>query len=383
MSLLHDIRTARAPVAAFVAVGLFWGSFAALVPVLKPQAGLSDGGFGLAMLVAALGAVMAMWLAPLADARLGRRAMPVLALGMAAAFLVPGFATTGVVFALAMLGGAMMSGTLDVVMNARISEIEAQTRRPLMNFAHAMFSFAYAGAALLAGLLREAGAGPVLVFALMAGLACALCLVIAGDRTAGAVQGADEGTAAPRLDWALLLPGGLIILIAFLSEQATEGWSALHLERNLGAGAAEGALGPAILGLTMGIGRFSGQLVAARLPEALVIRFAALLSASGALVAAYAPSLAVAYAGFAVLGLGVSVVAPMAFGWVGRQVPARMRTLAISRISVLGYAGFFLGPPLMGFLAQGFGLYASFTAVALLLVIVPLVLVPWLARWRG
>jgi hypothetical protein len=49
------------------------------------------------------------------------------------------------------------------------------------------------------------------------------------------------------------------VLVAFLVENAMEGWSALHIERTLGGGAAEGAFGPAILGLTMGIGRLSGR----------------------------------------------------------------------------------------------------------------------------
>jgi MFS family permease len=123
-----------------------------------------------------------------------------------------------------------------------------------------------------------------------------------------------------------------------------------------------------------------------RLSEAAVIRWGAILSACGALIAAYASSLLMAYAGFAVLGLGVSVVAPMAFAWIGRLVPARHRSHAIARISVVGYAGFFIGPPMMGFLSQGFGLSASFTAVAALLMVLPLVVVPMMNRrshsWR-
>ncbi|MDP4991364.1 MAG: hypothetical protein NWQ37_09185, partial [Marivita lacus] len=47
MSLLRDLYISRGPAAGFAAVGVFWGSFAALVPVLKPQVGLSDGQFGL------------------------------------------------------------------------------------------------------------------------------------------------------------------------------------------------------------------------------------------------------------------------------------------------------------------------------------------------
>lgn len=377
MSVINDLRACKAPASAFASMGLFWGSFAALVPVLKAQVALTDGAFGLALLVASFGALAAMALAPLVEARLRRRAMPVLAVMLAAAFLTPGLATGGREFALAMLAASIMSGTLDVVMNARVSLLEAETNRPLMNLNHAVFSFAYTFAALVAGLLREAGVAPLTVFTVMGGITLAL--------TMGMAQARDLVASSPHKTgktpgWGLLLPGGLIILIAFLSEQATEGWSALHLERGLGAGAAQGALGPAVLGLTMGIGRVSGQVVAARLSEAVLIRWAAALTAAGALVAAWAPVLPVAYFGFAVLGLGVSVIAPTAFAWVGRQVPAGHRTRAISRLSMVGFSGFFIGPPLMGLVSDLAGLAMSYTLVGVLLLFVPLVLVPLVSR---
>ncbi len=379
MSMFHDLVRSRAPAAAFAAMGLFWGSFAALVPVIKPQVGLSDGGFGLALLVAAFGAVLAMWLAPLADRLLGHRALAICTALMALAFLLPGWTTTGLAFALAMTLASASSGTLDVVMNARVSALEAQTRRPLMNLNHGMFSVAYACAALATGLAREVGMGPGVVLGVMSALALGLAGVVLRSPAPAPEPDSDATGTAP-LPWALLLPGGAIILIAFLSEQATEGWSALHLERNLGAGAAQGALGPAILGITMAVGRLSGQLVAQRLSEGRVIFWAALVASAGGAIAAHAPTLGLAYLGFATLGAGVSVLAPMAFAWIGRMVPARHRTAAISRISVVGYAGFFIGPPMMGFLSEGFGLRASFSAVAMGLLIVPVLLVPVLRR---
>ena len=139
-------------------------------------------------------------------------------------------------------------------------------------------------------------------------------------------------------------------------------------------------MGPAILGLTMAIGRTTGQIVANRVSERLVIRLAATTSGIGALLAASAPSLWVAYLGFAILGLGVSVVAPMAYAWIGKMVPNTYRSHAISRISVIGYTGFFIGPPMMGFLSEAFSLSASFAAIGLLLFVIPMVLLPVLSR---
>ena len=96
------------------------------------------------------------------------------------------------------------------------------------------------------------------------------------------------------------------------------------------------------------------------------------LAALGAMLAAAAPIPAVAYAGFGILGLGVSVIAPMALALVGRSVGNAARTAAISRVSIIGYMGFFLGPPIMGLISQVAGLRAAFLAVALVLGAIPL-----------
>lgn len=379
MSLLRDLYISRGPAAGFAAVGVFWGSFAALVPVLKPQVGLSDGQFGLALLITSIGAVMAMWLAPLAERGLGARALGVLTALLAVATLLPGHTTTGVTFTLAMLGVTMTSGTLDVAMNARVSALEAQVGRSLMNLNHAVFSVAYAICALATGFAREAGLGPAAILT-GGGLVIGVLMLQAFAAPVGDADHEADGVEVAPLPWTLLLPGGMIILIAFMSEQATEGWSALHLERNLGAGAAQGALGPALLGITMAVGRLAGQVVANRVSERMVIRWAAVTAGIGACIVATAPSLGVAYVGFSILGLGVSVMAPMAYAWIGRMVPNRYRSHAISRISVVGYAGFFIGPPMMGFLSEGFGLSTSFLTIGGILFAVPLLLVPVLSR---
>lgn len=379
MTLLRDLYLTRGPAAAFAAIGLFWGTFAALVPVLKPQAGLSDAQFGLAMLVASCGAVSAMWLAPLAERKLGLHVLSVLTGMLALAVLFPGHMHGGVIFALAMLGVTAVSGALDVVMNAKVSALEAQERRSLMNLNHAVFSIAYAICALLTGIARELGATPVQILSAVSVATLVLIAQVAAAPVRDRDTHADEPETVP-LPWTLLLPGGLIILIAFMSEQASEGWSALHLERNFAAGAAQGALGPAILGLTMAAGRLAGQVVANRVSERSVITWSAFASGIGAVIAALAPSLGVAYLGFAILGLGVSVVAPMAYAWIGRMVPNRHRSHAISRISVVGYTGFFIGPPMMGFLSEGFGLWVSFLSIGGILFLVPVLLVPMLSR---
>jgi MFS family permease len=79
-----------------------------------------------------------------------------------------------------------------------------------------------------------------------------------------------------------------------------------------------------------------------------------------------------AYVGFGILGLGISVIAPTALNIVGERVGIADRTLVIARVSIIGFAGFFLGPPVIGLLAEFHGLRVAFATVGcFLLMILP------------
>lgn len=369
MSVLHALRLSRAPVLPFMVMGAGWGTFAAYAPELKAGLGASDALFGMLILCSSLGLVTAVWLAPRIDERLGARALPVAAGAMAAAFLLPGLAPNPLAFAGAMTLLGAASGLTDVVMNARVSELEARHGTSLMNVNHAMFSFVYAAAALTCSASRGAGLPPAAILGLVAlgGLA-------ATPLMRGKIPVDTADAAEARFPGALVFWGGAIVLVGFMIENATEAWSALHIERTLGGRAAEGALGPMVLGLTMGVGRLFGQVIAGRWREPPVLVAAAFLSCAGLLLAAGAPSPALAYLGFGLSGLGVSVIAPMALALVGRGVTARQRTTAIARASVIGFLGFFVGPMLIGQLSEAFGLRIALAAASLALLAIPAML---------
>ena len=64
MTIARQIRLARAPLAAFAAMGMVWGAFAALVPDIKAMLGASDAQYGVLLLATPLAAVAAMLAAP-------------------------------------------------------------------------------------------------------------------------------------------------------------------------------------------------------------------------------------------------------------------------------------------------------------------------------
>ncbi|MDQ1847532.1 MFS transporter [Gemmobacter fulvus] len=381
MPALSLLRTARAPLAAFAAMGVLWGTFAAVLPDLKAQLGVGEAQLGLLMLMTPLAAVTAMLLAPGVGVALGRVALPLSALAMAAAFVLPGQVTTLWLFPLAMMAMGSATGLTDVLMNARVAALESSRNLHLMNLCHAAYSFGYAGGALATGVLRDGAWPPGWVMAaaaLAAGLVALLCF-----EADGTIHGLarPQGQGAAGLGLVPLIGGG-IVLIAFLTENAAENWSALHIEKTLGGSPSEGAMGPAALALTMGFARLAGQGLVARLNPFRLLMGGAMLSACGALGAALASTPTMAYAGFIVMGLGSSVIAPTAFSLVGRLANPAARARAVARATLYGYFGYFFGPPMLGFLAGLFGLRAAFVFAAAMLLLV-LILSPLMARQKA
>ncbi|WP_299698802.1 MFS transporter [uncultured Tateyamaria sp.] len=377
MRILSDLFASRRALAGFVVVGFGWAAFSAQMPVIKAQVGVGDGAWGTLILIGSTGALMAMWLAPLFYRLFGRWAMIVGAACMVAGFVLAGAAHTPIAIGIALFFAAGGSGIADVLANAEVSEAEADTGRSLMNLNHGLFSVAYAVAAIGVGIAREGGFGPVAVFAAM-GLAVAVLFPwMVLPMRAQAEEDAQDATGMPR---ALVWVGGLVVLAAFLGEAASEGWSALHVERTLGGGPAEGAMGPALLAIGMAVGRLGGHVFGAGWPPLRVMMLASCIAGFGLALAGMAPGLSTAYLGFLLGGLGVSVVGPLALGLVGQAVRPKYRLAAISQAAALGYAAFFLGPVIMGFVAEGFGLRVSFYVIAGIMFAVAAILLPAWSR---
>lgn len=373
----HLLAVSRAPLAAFSAMGVLWGTYAAVFPDLKVMLGVGEARMGQLILLTPLAAVTSMLLAPAFGVRLGRIALPVAALCMALAFSLPGQAASVWIFPFAMMLCGAATGLTDVLMNARVAQLENERGLHLMNLCHAAYSFGYAGGAIGTGILRGAGWGPDWVMGTMAALAAALALLtVERDGRILGLGRPKDGTSA-HLGWIPLVGGG-IVLIAFLTENAAENWSALHIEQTLGGSPEEGAMGPAALALTMGFARLAGQGLIHRINPFRILIGGAIISACGALGAAFATTPIEAYAGFIVMGIGSSVIAPTAFSLVGQLSRPEARARAVARATFWGYFGYFFGPPTLGFIAGGFGLRYAFVFAALMLLAV-LVLTPLMA----
>jgi fucose permease len=155
---------------------------------------------------------------------------------------------------------------------------------------------------------------------------------------------------------------GLIALCAAYDEGAIGDWGALHLRQDLGAGAGLAAAGYAAFALAEASGRLSGTALLERLGRTRVLILGGLTACAGMLLACLAPDVWLALAGFAATGLGLANLFPAAIARAGRLAGST----GVALTSLLGYTGFLLGPPAIGFLASQAGLRTGLTTLSFL-----------------
>jgi MFS family permease len=154
---------------------------------------------------------------------------------------------------------------------------------------------------------------------------------------------------------------GVFAICAVLSEGAVSDWAAIYLDDEVGTGEGTAAAGLAVFSLTMGIGRLAGDRLSEAVGPARLARGGGSLGAVGIGIALLADTTLTALAGFALAGLGLAALFPLAL----RAAATRGDSPgpAVAAVSAMGYIGFLAGPPTIGGLAELVGLRAALLLV--------------------
>jgi predicted MFS family arabinose efflux permease len=341
----------------FLANGLGIGCWAAAIPRVKADLALSDAGLSVALLAFAAGAITAMPLMGLFAHRLRSGPASVIAgFAFAAALAGLGLARSLETISVATFLAGMMSGAMDVAMNANASDVERRWRRPIMSSFHAGFSRGGATGALLGGWLGEMGtvwglSGPALLASLL--LAVAVPFL--------AREGHGFGGAAFAAPSRRLLPLAALAFVLMATEGAVGDWSGTYLARS---GVAPGATAAAYaaFSLLMIVGRMVGDgIVGAPGPRA-TVGLGALIAAAGLAISATRPGLASGVLGFGLVGAGLANVVPVLFSVAGRT--GSSSAVGIASAATSGYAGLLIGPVVVGAVASATGLRSAIVMLA-------------------
>ncbi|WP_371530706.1 MFS transporter [Streptomyces sp. NBC_01283] len=357
----------------FALDGFIFAGWVVRIPAIKEQTGASASDLGLALLGVSAGAVITMTLTGRLCRRFGSHPVTV-ACGvlMPLSIALPPLTHSALSLGLVLLVFGAAYGGINVAMNSAAVDLVAAMRRPIMPSFHAAFSLGGMVGAGLGGLI----AGSLSPTRHLLGLTVIGLLVTAvAGRTllrleppAPPTPPADRpGTeAAPRRAGShtrgLVIVFGLIALCTAYGEGALADWGALHLEQDLAAHPGIAAAGYSCFALAMTIGRLSGTTLLERLGQTPILVGGGATAAAGMLLGALAPSVWLALLGFAITGLGLANIFPVAVERAGALAGPN----GVATASTLGYGGMLLGPPAIGFMADWFTLPAALTSVAVL-----------------
>ncbi len=328
------------------------------IPDVQQALGLEPAGLALCLLGLPAGLVCSMvFSGPLVETLGPSRAIRYGFFGYALPLLLPGFSFSPLMlfFALALVGLGM--GPLEVGMNVAADRIGTALGRTVMSRAHGFWSLG-----LMAG---GASGSAAATFGIAPGfhVAAVALVVLAASQILvmrlpllGPMPAAPSGEKAPVF---VLPPRNIVALCLFafgmlLVEGAITDWSAIYLRDVFGQVPPVTGFAFTAFGLLMAGGRLAGDWLSTRFGPVALARFCCLVGLAGLLAVVLATSPLMVVMGAAAAGFGVSIVFPLAV----TAAAAREGSPAVNvaALSLLSFSGFMVGPPVIGFVAEVFGL---------------------------
>lgn len=346
---------------AFAVFGLLWGAWQAVLPDLAGEYALSTGPLGLILTAGFAVSLPAMLLTGRLLDRLGAGwGIGLPAVGMAVGLGLVGILPPLPLLVVAVVTFAAGSGAYDVAINGAAMGDPRWSRPARLTLLHAAFSGGGVAGALGGGVLIGTDVAFQLIYPVLA-IALLMTAALAARTTWETVRG--QGS-VPRAVALAMLPLAALAGLAFLAEGSMETWSAIYLRDELGAAAFIGALGPAAFHAAMLVGRIIGAGVAGSLGAPATLLVAGAMTLVGMSVALLVPLPVLAIGGMAVAALGASFVVPVVVSLAASRAGVHAGRAA-SYVLTLGYAGFLVGPSLVGILGEFAGQRVALAVVPL------------------
>ena len=365
----RDLPPERRVYAAFFLYAFAMGGIFPRLPEIQRGLGVAEGAFGIALIGTACGTMVSLSLAAPAIERIGHRnALHTLTALLPLLYAVASLASGAVMFFALLVPAGLCIGALEIVVNLEADRVEHRSGRRIMNRAHAFWSAGFFVAGIIGAVLSQAGISPQWHLGLMMPLVWLGLALLLGRFDAAPHRTTAHGAAPKR--FARPTSGVMALVVVTLSAMVLEGagadWSAIYMRDVFGAVPFVAGLAVAIGAFTQGTTRFFADRFVERHQPVAVARVLLGVLAAGTLVVFLAPSSGLALVGFALMGVGTSAIFPLAMSAAAQRTD-RAAATNVAALAQFSFVAFLLGPPLLGYVAQAFGIRWSF-GVALPLV---------------
>jgi len=349
----------------FFIAGLTFSSWASRIPAIQAKLHLTDAGLGGVLFALPVGLMISLPLSGWLVSRYGSRPMMTtgsLLYPMILLLLASSSSVMQLFLSLFLFG--IMGNLINIAMNTQAVGVESLYGRSVMASFHGLWSIAGFSGAVIGTFFVSKGFSPLIHFSIVCTLA--ILLVLLSYKSA---LPRDTGNRNPQKifvkpDSKILLLG-LIGFCSLLCEGAMADWSGVYFKKIVAAPASMITLGYVAFTSTMALGRFLGDWMVTKLGVKRMLQISGTMITTGLLLSVIFPYLATATTGFFLVGFGVSSVVPIVYGLAGKSKTMSPGT-ALAAVSTIGFLGFLIGPPLIGFIAQAVSLRWSFTLIGVL-----------------
>jgi len=341
------------------------GSLPPRLPDIQRTMGIEEGALGFGLIGAALGTLISLSLAGPWLEKFGyRRSILTLIPLLSLFYAIASFADGPLAFFLLLLPVGLVIGGIEIILNLEADRTEHLIGHRIMNRAHAFWSFGFFSAGIISAGIAQTGLEVHLHLLLMVPVVLLGVALLLGrfdpapHRTGGSTDDT-RGFAWPT-------PGILILVIVTLSVMIMEGagidWSAIYMRDEFEVTPFLAGFAVALGAFTQAVTRFFVDPFVERYSPTLVSRALLSILLVGALLIFFASSDWMALLGFGLAGVGTSAIFPLAMSAAAQRTdrPAATNVASLAQTS---FTAFLLGPPLLGYVAEHFGIRWSFGIV--------------------
>lgn len=349
----------------FFMAGICFASWASRIPDIKLQLGLSDAGLGAVLLALPCGLMLSLPVSGWAVTRFSSKTMvTIAAVGYPLTLIVIGLVTATWQLAAVLFVFGIFGNLYNISANTQAVGVESLYQRSIMATFHGIWSLAgFSGAAVGTFMIAQQVA-PLHHFIIV----CFCCLVVVLLAQGKILpEDAKSTTKTPLFAKpdATILRLGLIAFGCLVCEGTMFDWSGVYFQKVVNAPKELVTLGYSVFMGTMATGRFVGDKLVTRFGIQRMLQTSGIIICTGLSIAVLFPTLVPATIGFFLVGFGVSSVVPLVYSATGKS-KTMSPGVALAAVSTIGFLGFLIGPPLIGFIAEIAGLRWSFTVIAMI-----------------
>jgi MFS family permease len=377
-SWVHRIGWALPPAqrvyAAFFLYAFSLGGLFPRMGEIQQRMGVGEGALGLALIGTACGTMVSLTWGHALIERVGyRRCLLWLLPATAMWYALASWPTAPWVLFAVLLPAGVGVGALEIIVNVEADRVEHGLGRRIMNRSHGFWSLGFFAAGMVGAGSAWLGISPQLQLSAIVFLVSLATLLLLGrfapsnprPQAAGAAMAPRFARPTRAIFWLVCLTFSAMVM-----EGASIDWSSIYMRDVFGAAPFVAGLAVATGALAQACARFAADHFVERYSPQAVARVLLLTLGLGVLVVFAALHPAASLLGFALMGVGTSAIFPLAMS-AAAQRHDRPAAINVAALSQLAFTAFLLAPPLLGFVAEHWGIRYAFGLG------LPLVVVSW------